>query len=87
VLHVWQPNFSRFLGHTHLDSPHTHTPVRDSSQRVISSSQRPLPTQQTQERNIHALSEIRTRNPSNQAAAVLHFRPALPQGSATLQVM
>jgi hypothetical protein len=40
---------------------------QESSERVISSSQRPLPTQQpTQEMNIHALGGIRTRNPSNQ---------------------
>ena len=39
----------------------------DSSVRVISSSQRPVPTQQKQETNIHALSGSRTHDPSNQA--------------------
>jgi hypothetical protein len=44
---------------------------------VISPSQRPLPTYniETQETNIHALSGIRTRDPSNQAAADLRLRP------------
>jgi hypothetical protein len=32
-------------------------------------------TQQIQETNIHALSSIWTRDPSNQAAVDLHFRP------------
>jgi len=32
-------------------------------------------TQQTQETNIHALSGIRTCDPSDQAAAALHIRP------------
>jgi hypothetical protein len=31
--------------------------------------------QQTRETNIHNLSEIRTRDPSNQAAAYLRVRP------------
>jgi len=32
-------------------------------------------THQTQQKNIHALSGIRTRNPSNRATAGLHLRP------------
>ena len=50
---------------------HTHT-RQDSSERVIIPSHRPLPTQQT---NIHALSGILTRDPSNQAAAKLRLIP------------
>ena len=42
---------------------------------MISLSQRPLPTQQRKETNIHALSGFRTRDPSNQAAADLRLRP------------
>ena len=37
-------------------------------ERVISWSQRPPPTQQTQEVNNHALSGIRARDPSNRAS-------------------
>jgi len=42
---------------------HTHTRW-DSSERVISSSQRPLPTKQTQETNVHSLSGIRSAIPA-----------------------
>ena len=44
--------------------------LQGSSGRVISSSQRPLPdnTQHSQQRDIHALSGIRTRDTSNRAA-------------------
>jgi hypothetical protein len=45
----------------------------DSSERVISSSQRLLPTQQTQETNIHSLSGIQTHDPSNQTAEYLRL--------------
>jgi hypothetical protein len=38
-------------------------------------SQRPLPTQQTQETNIHSLSGIRICDPSHRTAADLCFRP------------
>jgi len=41
----------------------------NSSERVISSSQRPLPTQQTHETNIDSLSAIQTHDPSTQTAA------------------
>ena len=59
--------------HTHA---RTHTP-QDSSEHVISSSQRPLPTQHiiNTETNIHSLGGIRTRNSNNRAAADLHLRP------------
>jgi hypothetical protein len=63
----------RFLNHKQLDSQ------KDSTGRVISPSQRPLPaqdnTRQTQETHIHAPRGIRTRDPSNQAAADLCLRP------------
>ena len=49
---------------------HTH-----SSARVNSASQRPLPTQQTQETNFHALFRIRTRDPTHRAAADPRLRP------------
>jgi hypothetical protein len=35
---------------------------------------------ETQKTNIHALSGIRTRYPSNQAAADLHLRPRVYRG-------
>jgi len=41
-----------------------------------------LPTQQIQEKKIHALSENRTRDPSNQAASDLHLRPHCKPGSS-----
>jgi len=41
---------------------------------MINPTKRPLPTQ-TQETNIHALSGIQNRDPSNQAAAELRLRP------------
>jgi len=55
-----------FVDHTHTHT-HTHTQY-DSSGRVISPWQRPLTVQQTLQTNIHALSGIRIRYPSNQAA-------------------
>ena len=63
--------------HTHPQThTHTHTQnLQDSPERVISLSQRPLPTQHTRVTNIHAPSRIRTRNPSSQAAADLRLRP------------
>jgi hypothetical protein len=49
----------------------THHTQYDSSGRVTSSSQRPLPdnTQHSQETDIHAPGGIRTRKPSKRAAA------------------
>jgi len=49
--------------------------LQDSSEWVISSSQRPLPEQQTQPTNIQAHSEILTRDLTNQAATDLNIRP------------
>ena len=55
----------------------THHSRQDSSGRVASSSQRPLPdnTQQSQQTNIHAPGGIRTPNPSRRAAVDLRLRP------------
>ena len=55
----------------------THHSRYDSSGRVISTSQRPLPdnTQHSQQTNIHAPCGIRTHNLSRRAAAGLHLRP------------
>ena len=55
----------------------THHSQQDSSGRVISSSQRPLPdnTQHSQQTKIHARGGIRTHDLSRQAAADLRLRP------------
>jgi hypothetical protein len=57
--------------------PTTHHSWLDSSGRVISSSQRPLPdnTQHSQQTHILALGGIRTHNLSRRAAADLRIRP------------
>ena len=61
--------------HTHTHT-HTHTP-RDFSGRGFGSTQRPLPdkTSHSQGTDIHAVSGIRTRNPSKLAAADQRLRP------------
>src|SRR5215475_8970602 len=55
----------------------THHSREDSSGRVISSSQRPLPdnTQHSQQTNIHVPGGIRTHDPSRRAAADLRLTP------------
>ena len=55
----------------------THHSRWDSSGRVISSSQRPLPdnTQQSQQTHIHSPGGIRTHDLSRRAAADLRLRP------------
>ena len=55
----------------------THHIRQDSSGRVISSSQKPLPdnTQNSQQTNIHAPCGIRTHDLSRRAAADLRLRP------------
>ena len=64
-----QPNCSPDRLTVDVSRSHTITYTRQCpSKRVISSSQRPLPTQHT---NIHSFSGIRTRDPNNQAAAGL----------------
>ena len=64
-------SFLRFLEHTR------HTTVGRTPERVINSSQRPLPdnTQQSQQTHIHAPGGIRTRDLSKRAAADLRLRP------------
>jgi len=52
-----------YRSHTVRD---TNTQPEDSSRTVVSPSQWELPTQQTEERNIQALSGIRIRAPSHQ---------------------
>jgi len=53
------------------DHTQTHHKRQDSSGRVISPTQRPIPdnTQHTQGTDIHAAGGIRTHNPSKRAAA------------------
>jgi hypothetical protein len=67
----------RFLNHTQLDThTHTHragrTPLDEWSARRRG--RYPHNTQQTQQKNLHALSEIRIRDPTNWAAAELRLR-------------
>jgi hypothetical protein len=80
IVHVFMYNF--FLWHFHPILGHglllrgfaiiywTHHTWYDSSGWVFSPTQRPLPynTQHSQQTNIHALSWIRTHNPSKRAA-------------------
>jgi hypothetical protein len=68
-------SLSTLRDHTQVDT-HTHS-RHDSSERVISPSQRPLPdnTQHSQQRDIHARAGIRTHNPSKQVAADPCVRP------------
>lgn len=49
--------------------------LQDSSERVIKSSQKPLPEQQTQPTHIQTHSEIPTRDLTNQAPTDLNLRP------------
>ena len=77
-----------FLDHTQLDA-HTH------SVGFLSTSDQPCRkgrclqkrTQQTQEQNIHVLSEIRTCDPSKQAAADLSVRPHGHQDRLSAQIL
>jgi hypothetical protein len=64
----------KFLAHTQ-----THRSRYESSGRVISSSQRPLPdnTQHSQETDIYALGGIRTHSLSRRKGADPSFRPLL----------
>ena len=70
----WAKAFSLSRIHNHTQ---THNTRQDSSGRVISLSQRPLPdnTQHSQQTDIHAPGGIRTHNPSQRAAADLRLRP------------
>ena len=60
-----------------VEASQTHHTRKDSSERVISPLQRPLPdfTQHPQEPDIHAPGRIRTRNPRKRAAADPRLRP------------
>ena len=70
-------------GHSHLthevsrSHTTTHNSRQDSSGRVISSSQRPIPdnTQHSQQTNIHAPGGMRTHNLNRRAAADQRLRP------------
>lgn len=81
-----QPNYG--IGHRSVEvskshtNTHTHTRYV-STERVISSSQRQLPTphKQTQRTNVHVLRRIRTQDPGNQAATGLRVKTARPPGS------
>jgi len=67
-----------YINHSHTHThTHTHTHSKTPSERVISSSQKPLSTQHTTwtSMDIHAISGIRTRDPSNQATSDLCLRP------------
>jgi hypothetical protein len=59
---------------------------QDSSGRVISSSQRPLPDN-TQQTNIHALGGIRIHDRSRRAAVDLRLRPRGHWDRQLLRVM
>ena len=74
---------SSFLGHR--DHIHTHLTPYDSSGRVISLTQRPLPDniQHTQEKENRAFGRIRTRNPCKRAAADPCIRPRGRQSGAS----
>jgi hypothetical protein len=70
------PALKELRSHTHW----THHNRYDSSGRVISPSQRPLPDSihHLQETNIHAPSEIRTRNPRKRGTAHPRVRVRRP---------
>ena len=74
-----RPNAGHGLLILEVSRSHTTTyhSRQDSSGRVISSSQRPLPdnTQHSQQTNIHATGGIRTHDLSRRAAADLRLRP------------
>jgi len=63
------------LIHEFIDNTKTHRRQKYSSERVISSSQRPLPDnkQHPQQTDIHALGGIRTNSLRMRAATNLHF--------------
>jgi len=70
-------SLTRFLDHTHTPTHHSRY---DSSGRVISSSQRPLPdnTQNSQQTDIHGPRGIRTHDPGRRTAADLRLKTARP---------
>ena len=76
---VLRPNAGHGLLILEVSRSHTmtHHSRQDSSGRVISSSQRPLPdnTQHSQQINVHAPGGIRTHDLSRRAAVDLRLRP------------
>jgi len=76
---VLRPNAGHGLLILEVSRSHTttHHSRYDSSGRVISSTQSPVPdkTQHSQQRDIHAPGEIRTNDLSKRVAADLHIRP------------
>jgi len=74
-----RPNAGQGLLNHEVSRSHTatHHSRQDSSGRVISPSQRPLPdkTQHPQQTNLHALGGIRTHNLSRRATVDLRLRP------------
>jgi hypothetical protein len=66
-------NYSGFLDHIQLT--HTVGLLWTSDQPVVQASTYTGHNTETQETNIHVLSGIRTREPSNQASADLRPRP------------
>ena len=80
LLLALQPQLSEFGRLIHeVSSSHTttHHSPQDSSGRVISSSQRPLPdnTQHSQQTNFHVPVGLRTHDLDRRAAADLRLRP------------
>jgi hypothetical protein len=77
----WRCDPTRIMASSFLGFSRSHTTTHhsrlDSSGRVISSSQRPLPdnTQHSQQTNIHAPGGIRTYDLSRRAAADLRLWP------------
>ena len=70
----WALDSSFEVARSHTMTRHS---WQDSSGRVISSSQRPVPdnTQHSQQTNVHAPSGIRTHDLSRRAAEDLRIRP------------
>ena len=70
------PHRDRASYNTYITHRHRYT-RQDSSGRVTSPSQRPLPTQHktTHKTNKHALNGVRNRDPRKENAAELHLKP------------
>jgi hypothetical protein len=84
-----QPHWAKALSLSRIhDHTQTHNTRQDSSGRVTSATKRPLPdnTQHSQQTEIHAPSEIWTRNTSKWVAADLRLKNARPPGPAFLQI-
>jgi len=85
---LWRCDPARVIASSFLRFSRSHTTTHhsryDSSGRVISSSQRPLPdnTQHSQQTNIHAPYGIRTHDLSRRGAADIRLRTARLPGPA-----